>query len=109
MSSFIVTKLHDARINTKTVLGFAIATALGVLLAAYPLISLAALAVCLILFGLFQWGRQQMEWRQILVLLALTPSIILNYGVDNFAVGARRLDFPVGKFLRFLALILVTC
>ncbi len=108
MSTFIVTKLHDARINTKTVLGFAIATALGVLLAAYPLISLAALAVCLILFGLFQWCRQQMEWWQILVLLALTPSIILNYGFDNFAVGAGRFNFPVGDLLMFLALILVT-
>jgi hypothetical protein len=104
----MVTKLHDARINTKTVLGFAIATGLGVLLAAYPLISLDALAVCLILFGLFRWCRQHMEWWQMLVLLALTPSIILNYGFDNFAVGAGRFNFPVGDLLMFLALILVT-
>ena len=107
MSTFIFTKLHDSRINAKTVFGFAVATGLGTLLAAYPLVGLAAVPVCLALYWFFRWCRLQMEWWQMLVLLALTPAVILNYGFDNFAVGAGRFNFPVGDLLMFLALILV--
>src|ERR1700674_5943820 len=108
MSTFITTYIHDARLNTKTVFGFAIAAALGVLLAAYPLTSLGALALSVTLYLLFRWCREHMEWWQMLVLLALTPSLILNYGYDNFAVGAGGLKFPLSDVLIFLALILVT-
>ena len=45
-----------------------------------------------------------MEWWQLLVLLALTPSIVLNYGFDNFAVGAGGFKFPLSDLLMFLAL-----
>jgi len=89
------------------VFGFAVATGLGTLLAAYPLVGLAAVPVCLALYWFFRWCRLQMEWWQMLVLLALTPAVILNYGFDNFAVGAGRFNFPVGDLLMFLALILV--
>ena len=108
MSTFIPTYINDARLNTKTVFGFAIAIALGVLLAAYPLTSLGALALCVTLYVLFRWCREHMEWWQMLVLLALTPSLILNYGFDNFAVGAGGFKFPLSDVLMFLALILVT-
>jgi len=108
MSTFMATKAPDSRLNTKAALGFAIAIALGMLLAAYPLASLGAVAVCLSMYVVFRWCRHQMEWWQTMVLFALTPSILLNYGFDNLAVGAGRFNFPVGDLLMFLALILVT-
>ncbi len=107
MSTFTMTKVLDARLNAKTVFGFAMAAALGMLLAAYPLTSLGMLAVCFFLYALLKWCRRQMEWWQMLVLFALTPSIVLNYGFDNLAVGAGGFNFPVGDLLMFLALILV--
>jgi O-Antigen ligase len=108
MSTFIVNRVSNTRPNTKTVFGFAIATALGVLLAVYPLTSLGAIAVGVTLYALFRWCRERMEWWQMLVLLALTPSLILNYGFDNLAVGAGGFKFPLSDVLMFLALILVT-
>jgi hypothetical protein len=94
MSTLTISKVFDARPNTKTVFGFAIAAALGVLLAAYPLTSLGAIAVGVTAYALFRWCRAQMEWWQMLVLLALTPSLILNYGFDNFAVWRRWIQIP---------------
>jgi O-antigen ligase len=81
---------------------------MGMVLAVYPLTSLGVMAVCLFLFGILSWCRGQMEWWQMLVLFALTPSVLLNYGFDNLAVGAGGLKFPVGDLLMFLALALVT-
>jgi hypothetical protein len=107
MSTFTHTRVFGGRLDTKTLFGFAIATALGVLLAAYPLASLGAVAVCLTLYGIFRWSRGRLEFWQALVLLALTPYIILNYGFDNFAIGAGGYHFPVGDLLMFLALALV--
>jgi hypothetical protein len=108
MSTFMVNRVSNTLPNTKTVFGFAIATALGVLLAAYPLTSLGAIAVGVTVYALFRWCRARMEWWQMLVLSALTPSLILNYGFDNFAVGAGGFKFPLSDVLMFLALILVT-
>ncbi len=107
MSTLSVSKLFDARLNAKTVFGFAIAIAVGVGLAAYPLTILGALAVGVTVYALFRWCRAQMEWWQMLVLLALTPSIILNYGFDNFAVGAGGFKFPLSDVLMFVALVLL--
>jgi hypothetical protein len=108
MSTFTVTKVFGARLDAKTLFGFAIASALGVLLAAYPLASLGAVAVFLVAYGIFRWCRERLEFWQALVLLALTPYFILNYGFDNFAIGAGGYHFPVGDLLMFLALALVT-
>jgi len=107
MSTLTVSKLFDARLNTRTVCGFAMATALGVFLAAYPLACLGAIALGVTVYALFRWCRAHMEWWQMLVVLALTPSLILNYGFDNFAVGAGGFKFPLSDVLMFLALILV--
>jgi hypothetical protein len=107
MSTLTISKLLGTRLNTKTVLGFAIATAVGVFLAAYPLTCLGAVAIGVTVYALFRWCRAQMEWWQILVLLALTPSLILNYGFDNFAVGAGGFKFPLSDVLMFLALCIV--
>jgi hypothetical protein len=107
MSTFTAARSFDPRLNKKTVLGFAIAIVFGVLLAAYPLTSLGAIAIGVTVYALYRWFRAQMEWWQMLVLLALTPSLILNYGFDNFAVGAGGFKFPLSDVLMFLALILV--
>ena len=45
MATSPITRVFDARFNAKTVGGFAIAAAAGVLLAAYPLTTLGAIAV----------------------------------------------------------------
>jgi hypothetical protein len=108
MATFTITKVLDARPNTKIVFGFAIAVALGVLLAAYPLTILGVVTVGIALYGFFQWCRERMEWWQLLVLLALAPTFVLNYGFDNLAVGAGGFKFPAGDLLMFLALLLVT-
>jgi O-Antigen ligase len=107
MATSLLPNFQDARPATKTVLGFAIAAGLGVLLAQYPLTALGAMAVLVILCGLLWWCRQQMDWWQMAVLFALTPSIILNYGYDNLAVGGGGVKFPLGDLLMFLALALV--
>lgn len=107
MSTLTASKLFDVRFNAKTVAGFAIAAVVGVGLAAYPLTCLGALAIGVTAYALFRWCRAQMEWWQMFVLLALTPSIILNYGFDNFAVGAGGLKFPLSDLLMFLALAIV--
>jgi O-antigen ligase len=107
MSTFTATRVLDARRNAGILIVFAITAALGILLAAYPLTVLGAVALCVFLYVFFRWCRQQMEWWQMMVLLALTATIILNYGFDNLAVGAGGLKFPVGDLLMFLALFLV--
>ncbi len=108
MATFTATKVLDARPNAKIVFGLAIAVAMGVLLAAYPITSLGVVTVGIALYGFFQWCRERMEWWQLLVLLALAPTFVLNYGFDNFAVGAGGFKFPAGDLLMFLALLLVT-
>jgi hypothetical protein len=108
MATFTATRSLDSRLNTKFVFGFAIAVALGVLLAAYPLTILGVVALSISLYGFLQWCRARMEWWQLLVLLALAPTFVLNYGFDNLAVGAGGLKFPAGDLLMFLALLLVT-
>ena len=107
MSTFTATGVLDARRNVRILILFIITAALGMILAAYPLTVLGAVALCASLYVFFRWCRQQMEWWQMLVLISLTASIILNYGFDNLAVGAGRLKFPVGDLLMFLALVLV--
>src|SRR5260370_8788688 len=105
MSHLKVSKVFGGRLDAKTLFGFAIASALGVLLAAYPLASLGAVAVFLLAYGIFRWCRERLEFWQALVLLALTPYFILNYGFDNFAIGAGGYHFPAGDLLMFLALV----
>ena len=107
MSTFTATRFLDARRNAGILIVLAITAALGILLAAYPLTVLGAVALCVFLYVFFRWCRQQMEWWQLMVLLALTATIVLNYGFDNLAVGAGGLKFPIGDLLMFLALVLV--
>jgi hypothetical protein len=107
MATFTATRSLDSRLNTKIVFGFAIAVALGVLLAAYPLTILGVVVLGIAMYGFLRWCRARMEWWQLLVLLALAPTLILNYGFDNFAIGAGGLKFPAGDLLMFLALLLV--
>jgi O-antigen ligase len=106
MSTSTVTKVLCA-VDTKTLCGFAMAAALGVLVAIYPLVGLAGLAVCFILYGIHRWCRERLELWQVLVLLVMTPYFILNYGFDNLAVGGAGFQLPVGDLLMFLALVLV--
>ncbi|MFY9527631.1 MAG: O-antigen ligase family protein [Candidatus Acidiferrales bacterium] len=107
MSTLTVTKVHSSWLDAKTLLGFVIATGLGVLMAAYPLVGLGGLAMCLTLYAILRWCRGRLELWQTLVLAAMTPYIILNYGFDNLAVGVGGFHFPVGELLMFLALALV--
>ncbi len=107
MSTFAINRVVDRRLNAKTVCGFAAAAVVGVALAAYPLTVLGAIAVGAIVYALFRWCRAQMEWWQMLVLMALTPSLILNYGFDNFAVGAGGLKFPLSDVLMFMAILVM--
>ena len=101
MTTLTATKVPGSRLSTKTLLGFGSAAVLGVLVAAYPVMGLEAIAACLFFYGILRWSRGRMEFWQLLVLLALTPYIILNYGFDNLAVG---IDFPLGELLMFSAL-----
>ncbi len=107
MSTQTISRLLNSRWNAKTAFGFACAAVAGIFLAMYPLTTLGAIAIGAMVYALLSWCRSQMEWWQILVLAALTPSIILNYGFDNFAVGAGGLKFPLADLLIFVALILV--
>jgi O-antigen ligase len=102
MSTSTITKQVSA-VDAKTLCGFAGAAALGLLVAIYPLVGLAGLAVCFTLYGIHRWCRQRLEFWQLLVLLVMTPYFILNYGFDNLAVG----QLPVGDLLMFFALVLV--
>jgi O-antigen ligase len=106
MSTSTITKVLYA-VDTNILCGFAMAAALGVLVAIYPLVGLAGLPVCFTLYGIHRWCRERLEFWQVLVLLAMTPYFILNYGFDNLAVGAAGFQFPVGELLMFLALVLV--
>jgi hypothetical protein len=96
-------KLLGPWADRKTLAGFAIATTLGVLVAAYPLPALGGLAVCASLYLVVRWCRGRMELWQGLVLLSLTPYIILNFGFDNLAINF----VPVGELLLLLALAIV--
>lgn len=100
-------RTFDASLLARGLLGFAIATALGMLVASYPLVVLGVAVACLALYGIFQWCHGRLEFWQTLVLLALTPYLILNYGFDNLAVGAGNVHFPIGELLMFAALALV--
>src|SRR6266480_2439496 len=62
---------------------------------------------CLALYGIFRWCHERLEFWQVLVLFALTPYLILNYGFDNLAVGAGGVPVPVGEALLFAALALL--
>ncbi len=106
MATLTVTKFLFA-VDKRTMCGFAVAAALGVLVATYPLVGLAGLPVCVTLYGIRRWFRERLEFWQVLVLLAMTPYFILNYGFDNLAVGGAGFRFPVGDLLMFLALVLV--
>jgi O-antigen ligase len=94
-------------VDTKTLLGLAVAAILGVLVATYPLIGLAALPVCFALYGIHRWCRERLELWQVVVLLAMTPYFILNYGFDNLTLGGAGFQLPVGELLMFFALALV--
>jgi hypothetical protein len=101
MATQTATRDQSSWLDAKTLLGFGIAAGLGVLVAAFPVMGLEGIAVCLFLYGTLRWARGRMEIWQVLVLLALTPYIILNYGFDNFAVG---FSVPLGELLMFLGL-----
>jgi len=101
MTTQTATKVQGSWLDARALLGFGIAVGLGVLVAAFPVVGLEGIAVCLFLYGISRWARGRMEIWQVLVLLALTPYIILNYGFDNFAVG---FNFPLGELLMFMGL-----
>jgi hypothetical protein len=107
MSTLSVTRSNGSRFDKKTLIGFAIAVGLGVLVAAYPLVGFEGMGTCLILYGILRWTDGRLELWQVLALSALTPYIILNYGFDNFSIGAGGFHFPVGELLMFLALALL--
>lgn len=100
-------RTYDASAVARGLLGFALATALGMLVASYPLAVLGLAVACLAFYGIFRWCHGRLEFWQALVLLAMTPYFILNYGFDNLAVGAGNVHFPVGELLMFAALALV--
>ena len=100
-------RTYDASAVVRGLLGFALATALGMLLASYPLAVLGVAVACLALYGIVRWCHGRLESWQALVLLAMTPYLILNYGFDNLAVGAGNVHFPIGELLMFAALALV--
>jgi hypothetical protein len=103
------TRIFGARLDAKAVIGFAIATALGVLLAAFPIAGLAGLAAVLIPLGIMRWckGRLETEAWQILVLVSMTLFIVLNYGFDSFILSLGGMHILVGESLMFAALGLV--
>jgi hypothetical protein len=103
MLTATATRVLSEWVDRKTLFGFAIATTLGVLVAAHPIPAFVGIAVCTSLCLIVRWCRGRMEFWQALVLLALTPYIILNFGFDNLAINY----FPVGELLLLLALALV--
>ena len=107
MSTLTVTKSFGSRLDAKTIAGFVFAAGLGLLTVTYPVVGLGGLTACLLLAGLLRWTRGRLETWQVLVLLTVTPYIVLNYGFDNFAVGAGGFHLPLGEFLMFLAVALV--
>lgn len=100
-------RTYDASAVARSLFGFALATALGIVLACYTPAVLGVAVACLAFYGIFRWCRGRLELWQTLVLLAMTPYCILNYGFDNFAVGAGNARFPVGELLMFTALALM--
>src|SRR5207245_94702 len=80
-------RTYDPRVWVRVLFGFALATALGALVASYPVAVLGAAGACLALYGIFRWCHERLEFWQVLVLFALTPYLILNYGFDNLAAG----------------------
>src|SRR5207249_3926497 len=100
-------RTYDPRVWVRVLFGFALATALGALVASYPVAVLGAAGACLALYGIFRWCHERLEFWQVLVLFALTPYLILNYGFDNLAVGAGGVQVPVGEALLFAALALL--
>jgi O-Antigen ligase len=107
MSALTAAKVHGSWLDARILLGFLIAVGLGVCVAAYPVACMGGITACLILCGILRWARGRLELWQVLVLLALTAYIILNYGFDNFAIGAGGFHLPLGELLVFLALALV--
>jgi len=106
MSTSTLTKVLWA-IDKRTLLAFTVAAALGVLVATNPLVGLAALPACFVVYGIYRWCRVHLEVWQVVVLFAMTPYFLLNYGFDNFAVGWGGMQFPAGDLLMFLAIVLV--
>ena len=106
MSTSTLTKVLWA-IDKRTLGAFTVATVLGVLVATNPLVGLAALPACFVVYGIYRWCRVRLEVWQVLVLFAMTPYLLLNYGFDNFAVGWGGMQFPAGDLLAFLAIVLL--
>jgi len=106
MSTSSLTKISWA-IDKSTLLAFTVAAALGLLVATSPLVGLAALPACFVVYGIYRWCRMRLEVWQVVVLFAMTPYFLLNYGFDNFAVGWGGMQLPAGDLLMFLALVLV--
>jgi O-antigen ligase len=102
MSFPVVAKVLYA-LDKRTACGLGIAAGLGVLVATHPLLGLAGLPVCLLLYGIYRLRGPRLEIWQLFILLIMTAYFILNYGFDNLAV----FQVPVGDLLMFLALVLV--
>lgn len=103
MSTLTVSRPSNSWRYARTLVGFTIAAALGILVAAYPTVGLGGLATFLILAAIFRRTRGRLETWQVFVILSVTPYIVLNYGFDNFAVGAGGFHLPLGELLMFLA------
>jgi len=89
-------------VNPKSVLVLAIATALGIVVAIYPLLIFAGFVICLALYSIWSWTRGRINLWQTITLATLTSYLVLNYGFDNFTV----LHVPAGELLMLLALAL---
>ena len=89
-------------VNPKSVLVLAIATALGIVVAIYPLLIFAGFVICLTLYSIWSWTRGRINLWQTITLATLTSYLVLNYGFDNFTV----LYVPAGELLMLLALAL---
>jgi hypothetical protein len=98
------TKVLGPRVNEGVVVGFFLFTLLGLLLALFPTVVMTLAVVVVGLMGLTRLSRERMETWQLLVLVALTFFVVLNYGFENFSLVLGGMHLLVGELLMFAAL-----
>jgi hypothetical protein len=100
--------LSTTQINSAIIVSFGVFALLGALLSRYPLAGLALIG-SLVIFTLAVFlvrKLAQIELWQVLVLVALTGYIVLNYGFANFAIHVGGIPIIVGHSLMLGALAL---
>jgi hypothetical protein len=98
------TQIFGIRIDPAIFLGFGLFAVLGVLFAGFPLPALSAAAGTFCFLGLLMITRRWLEFWQLMVLIAMTLYVVLNYGFDNLAVPVGGLGIPVGEAMMLAAL-----